>query len=108
MDSVIKKNEILPFATAWMTWRYEAKWNKSGKERQILYGVTYIWNLKNKLVIITEKKETHRYIENKLVVTSGKKAREGQEGVGDSEIQTTMYKINKLQGYIVQHKECRQ
>ena len=43
---------------------------------------------------ITEKKETHRYIENKLVVTSGKKAREGQEGVGDSEIQTTVYKIS--------------
>ena len=31
----IKKNEILPFAT------------KSDRERQILYGITYVWNLKN-------------------------------------------------------------
>ena len=23
-----------------------AKWNKSDRERQILYGVTYMWNLK--------------------------------------------------------------
>ena len=29
---------------------------------------------------ITEKKQTHRYIENKLVVTSGKKAWAGTRG----------------------------
>ena len=29
-------------------------------------------------------------------------------GVGDSEIQTAMYKINELQGYIVQHREYSQ
>ena len=27
---------------------YYAKWNKSDKERQILYDFTYMWNLKNK------------------------------------------------------------
>ena len=27
---------------------YYAKWNKSDRERQILYIVTYIWNLKSK------------------------------------------------------------
>ena len=25
-----------------------AKWNKSDRERQILYDITYMWNLKNK------------------------------------------------------------
>jgi len=50
-------------------------------------------------------KQTRRY-ENKLVVT-----RRGREGgrnkiaVGDSRIQTTMYKINKQQGYTVQHRK---
>ena len=32
----------------------------------------------------------------------------GKTGVGDQEVQTTMYKINKLQGYIVQHREYSQ
>ena len=26
---------------------YYAKWNKSDRERQILYGITYMWKLKN-------------------------------------------------------------
>ena len=26
---------------------YYAKWNKSDRERQILYDITYLWNLKN-------------------------------------------------------------
>ena len=38
-------------------------------------------------------------IENKLV------ARVGQDGGGAQEGQTTMYKINKLQGYVVEHGE---
>ena len=32
----------------------------------------------------------------------------GKMRVGDEEVQTTMYKINKLQGYIVQHREYSQ
>ena len=27
---------------------YYAKWNKSDRQRQILYDITYMWNLKNK------------------------------------------------------------
>ena len=27
---------------------YNVKWNKSGRERQIPYDLTFIWNLKNK------------------------------------------------------------
>ena len=45
--SAIKKNEILPFVTTWMDLEgINAKWNKSDRERQILYDFTYIWNLK--------------------------------------------------------------
>ena len=44
--SVTKKNEILPFATTWIGGRYYAKWNKSVGERQILYDITYMCDLK--------------------------------------------------------------
>lgn len=57
----------------------------------------------NKLVSVTEKKQTHR--EKKLVITSGDEA-EGRDnrGVGKSKVQTIMYKI----GYIAQHGEYSQ
>ena len=44
------------------------------RERQILYGITNIWNLKNKYI----EKSRSRFIdtENKLVITSGKRDRE--------------------------------
>ena len=28
-------------------WRHYAKWDKSGRDRQMLYDFTYMWNLKN-------------------------------------------------------------
>ena len=40
------KNEILPFATTQMDLE-GIKWNKSGREWQILYDSSYMWNLKN-------------------------------------------------------------
>ena len=41
---------------------HHAKWNKSDREIQTLYDITYMWNLKkyNKLGKITKKKQTHR------------------------------------------------
>ena len=30
------------------TWGYYAKWNKSDRERKILYDFTYVWNITNK------------------------------------------------------------
>ena len=41
--------------------RFYAKWNKSDRERQILYDFTYIWNFKNKWTNIT--KQSYRYTE---------------------------------------------
>ena len=60
--SAIKKNDILPFVTDNMTDLGDsyAQWNR---ERQILHVITYMQDLKNKLVNITKKKQTHRYRE---------------------------------------------
>ena len=44
-----KKKEILPSATTWMDPEsFMLNWNKSIRERLVLYDFTYIWNLENK------------------------------------------------------------
>ena len=55
---------------------YHTKPKKWDGERQILYAVTYMYNLKNN----TSKSiyETETDIENKLMVTKGEKEGEGQ------------------------------
>ena len=43
------------------------------------------------------------------MVTSGEREEgRGNTEVGDEEVQTTRYKINKIQGYSVQHREYTQ
>ena len=61
-------------------WCYYAKWNKSDRERQILYYFTYIWNLKNKT---NEQTETYSGPENKLVLCSEGRGGMGKIGEGD-------------------------
>ena len=56
-------------------------------------------------MILTKQKQTHRYREQTSCYQWSEGGVRGKTGVGDSEIQTTMYKINKLQGYTVQHRE---
>ena len=47
--SAIKKNEILPFVDNMDGPRgYYTKWNKSDRERKILYDFTYMWNVEKK------------------------------------------------------------
>ena len=50
---------------------YHTKWSKSGRERQIPYDITYIWNLKNKKYKWTYLQNRNRLtdIEYKLMVT---------------------------------------
>ena len=51
---------------------YHTKWCKSGRERQIPYGITYMWNLKydtNELIYPPEQKQTH--IQRRLVGGGG-------------------------------------
>ena len=45
--STIKKNEILPFAATWLYLENIMLSVMSDRERQILYDITYMWNLKN-------------------------------------------------------------
>jgi hypothetical protein len=70
--------------------------NMSDREREMLYDTTYMWNTKkyNKLVNITKKKQTHR--EQTSSYQWEEKRGEGQYRGRGIEIQTTMYKINKL------------
>ena len=41
---VMKKNEIMPFATIWI--ELEIIILSEVRQRQIPYGITYMWNLK--------------------------------------------------------------
>ena len=52
---------------------------------------------------ITKQKQTHRYREQ-VISNDGKDGRKSKIGVG-VKVQTTKYKINKLQRYIVRHRE---
>ena len=54
--SAIKKGEILPFAATWMD--LEIILSKSDRERQILYSITYMWNLKTNTNASIYKTET--------------------------------------------------
>ena len=57
--------------------KYHAKWGKSGRERKILYDITYVWNVKNNTNESIYKTETDsQKIENKHMVNKGKRERE--------------------------------
>ena len=68
-----------------------------------------MWNPKNKTnVNITKKEQTHRYREQTSGYQQEERRRRAKTWIGDLEVQTTMCKINKLQRYIVQHREYSQ
>ena len=52
---------------------YHTKWSKSERERQIPYGVTYMWNLKYDTNQLIYKTETDSDRENKRMVTKGER-----------------------------------
>ena len=60
------------------------------RERQILYVIIYVWNLKNKQKYMTKQKQTQIQRINWLLVVG--RGVWGQGGVKDEETQTTMYK----------------
>ena len=55
--SIIKKNEIMPFAATWMHQEIIILSQMSERERQIQYDIPSLWNLKydtNKLIYKTK------------------------------------------------------
>ena len=50
---------------------HHIKWSKSNRGRQILYDITYMWNLRNNTNESIYKTETDSDIEKKLMVTKG-------------------------------------
>ena len=54
------------------------------------------------------KKETNRYREQTRVYLWGEGWGKEQDKEGNIEAQTTRYKIDKIQGCILQHKEYKQ
>ena len=74
---------------------HDGKWNKSATEREILYDVTYMWNLKIQRTSYYNKKEANSDIENKLGITSREReVGRGKTEGGDEEAQIIMYKIS--------------
>lgn len=56
--SVVKKNEIIPLAATWMLENIILSKVKSSRERQIIYDITFMWNLKNNTNKFIYKTET--------------------------------------------------
>ena len=55
--SAIEKNRILPFAATWMNLEGIMLSELSQTERQILHGITYMWNPKGQQTSEYNKKE---------------------------------------------------
>ena len=97
------KNEILPFATTWM--EPEGIILSEISQRQIPYSFTYMWNLRNKTNEQT-KNPTDSNIENKLVVSRGKKSGGWVKYVKEiKRYKLPSCKINKPQRWKVQNRE---
>ena len=94
--SAIKKNEISTSENMNGPKGYYANWNKSDKETEILYDLTYIANLKNenKWTNIAKQKQTHIYREW-VGVRREACWWKSEIDEGYLEIQTSSYKINK-------------
>ena len=65
--SATKRNEIGSFVEMWMD--LESVILNDVSQRQILYDITYMWNLKNNTSELIYKRETD--VENNLMVTKG-------------------------------------
>ena len=75
--SAIKKNKIMPFAVTWMDLEIIILSEGSQIERQILYDITYMRNLKKMMIqmnLFTKQKQTHRHRKQIYGYQSGKGA----------------------------------
>ena len=79
--SVMKKNKIMPFAATQMDFRdYHTKWSNSETEGQILYNITYMWDLKTSTNKLIYKTETDTQTQKANIWLPKEKRGEGQTG----------------------------
>ena len=80
---------------------YQTK-SKKKKERQISYGITYIWNLKYDTskaiceILPMKQKQIHRH-RDQTCVSQGRKWGRGRLGVWGQQTQTNTYRMDKQQ-----------
>ena len=63
-------NEVSPFVATWAD--LESKWSMSDRERQILYDITYMGNLKNNINESIYETEADSQTENSYDFQRGK------------------------------------
>ena len=76
-----KKNEIMPFAATWMNPESFTTLSKSEREREVLYDITYMWNLKYEIYLSMKHKQTHRHTAQAPGCQGGRE-RSGETGIG--------------------------
>ena len=81
---------------------YCAKWSKTKRKTNTVWYHLYVKSKKIKRVNIRKQKQTHRYREQTSGYQWGEGRGEGQAGgMGLRDTKTTVYKIDKQQGYVV-------
>ena len=58
---------------------YHTKWSESGRERQISFDITYVWNLQYDSNVLFYETETVMDIEGTFVVAKGERFGGGME-----------------------------
>ena len=91
--STMKRMKFCHFSPTQMDLEDYVEWNKSDRERQILYAIIYMWNLKNEWVNITHKNGLTG-IENRLEINSGERENRGDRSMDWWDIKDNIY-INK-------------
>ena len=82
--SAIKKNEIMPFAAAWMDLEIVILSEVSQKEKEIPCDTTYIWNLKyDTNELIYERETDSQTYRTDLWLPRGRGVGEGRIGIWD-------------------------
>ena len=79
--------------------------SKSERERQIIYDITYMWNLNYGTNECIYKTETDSDIEDRLVIIKGMGDGVGQLGFGGWYLQTITFRMDKQGGPAVQHRK---
>ena len=91
----MKKNEILPFVTAWIGLEGIRLGAISQTEKAKYHMISLMWNVKNKTNEQTKSRIIPVNTEDKFMVARRKGQRIGKMNKGEWEIQASSYGMNK-------------